>query len=100
MAKSRAELSEILHGFCNNVYFQPPADKKLSYPCIIYKLNNLDVTFADNGAYRMMDEYSITYVTLDPDDVNIRQIAMLPYCRLTQTASPNNLHHSYYRLYY
>lgn len=100
MGRSRAELSAKLHTFCENVYFQPPADKKLTFPCIIYKLDNLNVIFADNGAYRMMDEYSITYVTRDPDDKNIRAIATLPLCRLTGTASPENLHHNYYTIYY
>lgn len=100
MAKSRADLSNLLHTFCTNVYFQPPADKKLSYPCIIYSLDNLNVMFADNGAYRMMDEYSVTYITRDPDDINIRKLATIPLCRLTRTASPNNLHHYYYRVYY
>ena len=100
MAKSRTDLSQILHTFCNNVYFQPPANKKLDFPCIIYKLDNLNVVFADNGAYRIMDEYHVTYVTRDPDDENIRKIATLPLCKMTGTASPENLHHSYYTLYY
>lgn len=100
MAKSRADLSLTLSNICQNVYFQPPASKKLTYPCIIYSLANLNVIFADNGVYRIMDEYSVTYITRDPDDENIHKIAMLPLCRLNRTASPDNLHHNYYTLYY
>lgn len=100
MGKPRAELSEILHGICENVYFQPPANKKLTYPCIIYKLENVDVTFADNGAYRVMDEYSLTYITRDPDDIKIREFVLLRYCQMTNTSISDNLRHYYYRLYF
>lgn len=100
MAKPRSELSAILHSFCKNVYFQPPADKKLTYPCIIYSLDTLDVGRADNGVYRLNDEYSITYVTRDPDDENIRKLARLPMCTMTNASSQNNLHNNHYRLYF
>ena len=100
MAKPRSDLSKILHEFCDNVYFQPPADKKMSYPCIVYKLENLNVRRANNGVYTLMDQYSITYITRDPDDENIRKIALLPYCAMTNNQSINNLHHSNYRLFY
>lgn len=100
MGKPRAELSEILHGICENVYFQPPANKQLTYPCIIYKLENVDATFADNGAYRVMDEYSLTYITRDPDDMTIREFVLLRYCQMTNTSTADNLRHYYYRLYF
>ena len=100
MARSRIELSEILHRICGNVYFQPPTNTKLSYPCIVYKLERMDVRFADNGPYRICDEYSITYITRDPDDINIRTILMLPYCRFDRAFSSDNLHHNAYTLYF
>lgn len=100
MARPRTELSEILHSFCDNVYFQPPADKKLTYPCIIYSLDNFDVEFADNGHYRIMDQYSITYITRDPDDENIRQLLSIRYCRFGRSYPSDNLHHYTYTLYF
>lgn len=100
MARPRSELSAILHGLCDHVYFQPPTGKMLEYPCIIYNLDGMDVRHADNGPYQLYDEYSITYITRDPDDANIRSIALLPLCRMSNTSSINNLHHSYYKLYF
>ena len=100
MARSRNELSAILHEICDNVYFQPPANKKITYPCIIYKLDKVDVTFADNGVYKLMDEYSITYITRDPDDENIRKIVMLRYCTMSNTSCSDNLRNYYYKLYF
>ena len=100
MARPRSELNDILENYCQEVYFQPPASKKLSYPCIIYKLDRLNVVHADNVSYRVMDEYSVTYITRDPDDPNIRAIALLPYCELTRAYPSDNLHHNSYRLYF
>lgn len=100
MARPRSELSAILHEFCSNVYFQPPSNLKLSFPCIIYKLDSFDDRAADNRDYLTMDEYSITYVTRDPDDPNIRAIKQLPYCSMTNNTTADNLRHYYYRLYF
>lgn len=101
MGKSRIELNADLHEICPNVYFQPPSNLRLTYPCIIYKLDNLNVRFANNGTYHYMDEYSLTYITRDPDDENIRKIPLaLPYCTMTNTATADNIRNYYYRLYY
>lgn len=100
MARPRSELSEKLHALCNNVYFQPPTGKMLTYPCIVYSLDTFDVIRADNGPYRTYDKYSITYMTRDPDDEVIRGIALLPLCIMTRSSNNDNLHHYYYRLYH
>jgi len=99
MARPRSELSSLLHTFCSNVYFQPPADKKLTYPCIIYSLDALNVLYADNGPYRLHDRYSITYITRDPDDENIRKFVMLPLCKFDRSYSSDNLHHYAYTIF-
>lgn len=100
MARSRSELSAKLHEICNNVYYQPPADKKLTYPCIVYNLNRINVTFADNGSYRMMNEYNLLYITRDPDDSNITKFLTLPYCGFDRSYPSDNLHHYSYSIYF
>lgn len=100
MARPRAELSAILHDICPNVYFQPPANKKITYPCIIYSLDRIDVTPADNTSYRTMNEYSLKYITRDPDDANIVIIRGLRYCSMEKAYSSDNLHHYPYRIYF
>ena len=100
MAKSRKDLSSVLHTICGNVYFQPSASIKLSYPCIIYKLEKMNVLYADNDPYRLYDKYSVTYITRDPDDKNIHRIAMLRLCSFDRSYSADNLHHYAYSIYY
>jgi hypothetical protein len=99
MAQPRAKLSEILKKFSDHVYFQPPTGTKIIYPCIIYKLEKLSVKFADNGPYRFLDEYSVLYITRDPDDIRIHDIALLPLCKLNRTYTEDNLYHYRYTIY-
>ena len=77
MAKPRNKLNEILHTFCDNVYFQPPTGTKITYPCIIYDLDRPDATFADNAPYAIYDQYSIKYITRGIRKTIQRQIFLL-----------------------
>lgn len=98
--RPRTELSAILHGFTPNVYFQPPTGTMLKYPCIIYKLDNIEAVHADNIVYDVNSKYELTYITLDPDDENRYKLAALPMCRFDRYFASDNLNHYTYTLYY
>ena len=100
MAKSRKKLSELLRTFCKNVYYQPPTGTKILYPCIIYDLDRPDVTFADNAPYALYDQYSLKYITRDPDDQVRNQIIMIPLCSADKPYIADNLYHHPFRLYW
>lgn len=100
MARPRSELSEILHEYCSKVHFQPPTGTKLSYPCIIYNLENFVITPADNVAYMHYDKYEIIYITRDPDDPIKYSIAQIPMCKLGRVYTSDNLYHYSYTLYF
>lgn len=101
MAKPRSELSTLLHTLCTNVYFQPPTNLMLSYPCIIYVLADVDVKRADNGPYTLYNRYTVTYITRDPDDENRHEIIMkLPYCSMDRPFENDNLYHYVYTMYF
>ena len=100
MAKARISLSDKLKELCANVYFQPPGGHKLIYPCIIYSLKNFNVRHANNNSYMVHDEYEIHYITRNPDDPVIREIAKFQMCRLSRTLSSDNLHNYYYTIFY
>ena len=95
----RKKLSDKLHALCPNVYFQPPTSLKLKYPCIIYSLTNLDAKYANNRPYLLKDEYSLMYITKDPDDENIRKIARLEQCSAGRFYTADNLYHYPYTIY-
>lgn len=99
MARPRSELSAMLHDICDNVYFQPGATIKISYPCIIYTLDAIDVLYADNGSYCLHDRYTVLYITRDPDDENIRKLLRLRLCKFDRSYASDNLHHYSYTVY-
>lgn len=100
MARPRSELSEILHTICSNVYFQPPTGKLLSYPCIVYNIENFDITHADNMLYRLNDKYGIIYITRDPDDSAKYELAAIPLCKMDRSYTSDNLYHYSFTLYF
>lgn len=100
MAKSRTKLSELLNSICPNVYYQPPTGRKITYPCIIYDLEKPDVRFADNAPYAIYDQYSINYITRDPDDNVRNQIIRFPLCSADRPYTAENLYHHPFRIYW
>lgn len=100
MAKPRDQLSDILHQFCDNVYYQPPSGYKITYPCIIYDLDRPDIRYADNALYALYDQYFIKYITRDPDDDTRNQIIRLELCSAEKPYMADNLYHYPFRLYW
>ena len=83
-----------------NVYFQPPENLQIQYPCIVYSLSDHYIRHADNSTYHRRREYDMKYITRDPDDEKIEAIADLPYCRMSKPYTAENLHHYPYTIYY
>ena len=83
-----------------NLYFQPPENQKIHYPCLIYSVNGNYERHANNKTYHRRREYSMTYITYDPDDAMIDTIADLPFCEMGKPYTADHLHHYPYTLYY
>lgn len=49
------------------VYFQPPSNIKMIFPCIIYTRSPTGIKYADNDSYILAEHYTITVVDSDPD---------------------------------
>lgn len=83
-----------------NVYFQPPESIRIQYPCLVYVLSGFTDTKADDETYNRKKQYSLTYITLDPDDEAIEKIADLKFCSMGTPYTSDNLHHYPYTIYY
>lgn len=81
------------------LYFQPPSGTHLVYPCIIYKLSNIQTVYADNGKFINSILYTVTVIDRDPDSSLRDAVYELPYCRFDRTYVSNNLYHYVFEIY-
>lgn len=81
------------------VKFQPPASYKLPYPCIVYKLNDMPPTFANNYPYRIEHRYELTVIDTDPLSPLREAIAKLQKCIFVRSYESDNLHHYVFHIY-
>jgi len=49
------------------VYFQPPENEDIVYPCVIFRLSNIKTDYANNAVYRGARAYLLTLIDTDPD---------------------------------
>ena len=99
---SRYELHEIFKKILGSpyVYFCPPPNVKLCYPCIIYRLAEVDTKFADNLPYSRKKRYRVTIITSDPDSELPDKIGALPMSKFDRYYVADNLHHHDYNIYH
>ena len=96
----RLDLHYRLKQIADNVYFQPPANVHLIYPCIIYERARANVNFAGNNPYKYMKRYKITVISGNPDDLIADEIAQLPLCTHDTFFTADNLNHDVFTIYF
>ena len=96
----RLQLHEILESFAANVYFQPPENIKLVYPCIIYKRDFAETKFADNEPYHHKLRYMVIVIDRDPDSGIPGKVAELPLCVFNRFYTADNLNHDVYNVFF
>lgn len=99
---SRLELQSLLEAILGsrNVYFTPPASIKMSYPAIVYELDNIENGHADGGPYIQNFRYTVTVIDKNPDSEFISKISKLPTCSYERSFKSDNLNHTVFSLYY
>lgn len=98
----RLQLQSLLESILGtrNVYFQPPANVQMEYPCIVYKRDAARTRFAGNTPYRYTKRYQVTYIDQDPDSEVPDKIAALPMCIFDRHFAANNLNHDVFSLFF
>lgn len=98
----RLDLHNILVGILGStfVYFQPPSNIKINYPCIVYKRDRRQVTFANNKKYKELKRYQVTVIDRNPDSEIPDKISNLPYCSFERFFTTDNLNHDVYNIYF
>lgn len=96
----RLQLHQLLKGFVANVYFQPPTNIKLEYPCIIYNRDLADTKFANDKPYTHKLRYAITIIDQNPDSEIPSKVALLPMSSFNRHYTVDNLNHDVYSVYF
>lgn len=98
----RLQLQSILEELLgtSNVYFQPPANVHMKYPCIVYKRDTGRSLFAGNKPYRFTKRYQVTYISGNPDDAVPDKIAELPMCVFDRHYAANHLNHDVFSIFF
>lgn len=86
--------------YANNVYFQPPANVQMQYPCIVYHRDGADTRFADDTPYTHTKRYQVTVIDRNPDSEIPDKVATLPMCTRNRFFTANTLNHDVFDLYF
>jgi hypothetical protein len=84
---------------CDNVYFQPPEDTKMKYPCIRYSVADDQCLYAGNKIYNTKDRYSVTVISRDPDDELFEVLRNFSYSYFDRAYVSDNLHHYIFQIF-
>lgn len=94
-----AKLVAIMAG--GKVYFQPPSNLQMQYPCIRYERERGSSEFAGNKTYRYTQRYQLTLILQDPDGGGfMEKLLELPMTTHERSYAADNLNHDVFTLYF
>lgn len=96
----RLQLHDLLVSITTHVYFQPPENVELIYPCIVYQRDFADTKFADNEPYAHTKRYMVTVIDRDPDSDIPDKVAQLPSCTFNRFYTADDLNHDVYQVFF
>lgn len=97
---SRLQLQSLLESFTTHVYFQPPVNIQMQYPCIIYVRDNSQTEYAGNRPYRHTKRYQVTVIDRNPDSVLPDKVEGLSLCEFSRYFAADNLNHYVFNLFF
>ena len=96
----RLELQTLLESITPHVYFQPPSNLAMQYPCIVYELDGMRSEFADNRSFRVTRRYQVTVIDRNPDTVLPDKVVELPMSEFSRKFTADNLYHYVVNLFF
>lgn len=95
----QADLEKLIGS--ENVYFQPPENIKLKYPCIIYNMSRIQDIHADNKRFFTHIKYDVTIIDSNPDSSLPNDfLNHFRYGSFDRMFINDNLYHYTFGLYY
>lgn len=97
--ENRQKLHQALLEMTNNVFFQPPENVRLTFPCIVYARVQVATNHADNTPYQRTKRYLVTVMDHDPDSPLPDLVGGLPGSSFVQHFTKDNLNHDIYNIH-
>jgi hypothetical protein len=99
---TRLQLHELFKDLTGseNVYFQPPTNIGMQYPCVVYNRDYESSSYADNLPYIRTWRYQVTVIDRDPDSPLLDKVAGLPMTTFVRHFIADNLNHDVYDVYF
>lgn len=97
---SRLQLQTLLESITERVYFQPPVNIQMQYPCIIYARDDSQTEFAGNRPYTHTKRYQVTVIDRNPDSELPDKVEELLFCSFSRYFAANNLNHFVFNLFF
>lgn len=92
-------LEEIMRPY--KVYYQPPENLKISYPCIVFENSNALTQYADNKPYTATKRYSVTLMSKTADnDLYKDKLLMLPMCTFDREFKTDGVVNTVFNMYF
>lgn len=80
-----------------NVYYEPPENTKMKYPCVRFQRRRFSSQSADNINYIVHEQFEATLIYKSPDSPLPRRLLMsTPMCSHDRHYTADNLSHDVY----
>lgn len=80
-----------------NIYYEPPEDVKMKYPCVRFQRRRFATQQADNVNYIVHEQFEATLIYKAPDSPLPRRLLMsTPMCSHDRHYTASNLSHDVY----
>ena len=98
----RVDLQTILETILGspNVYFQPPNNLQMQYPCIVYNLDDIQTEYANDDPHIWTKKYQLKVINRNPSFTIIDKIMKLRMVRYARHYVADNLNHDIFDLYF
>lgn len=91
--ENRVKFQNELETLTPNVYFQPPSNIAMKYPCIVYSRSGFNNKYASDIRYNKKARYSVTVIDKNPDSPLASKVEAMMYCQFDRQYVSDGLNH-------
>ena len=102
MPRNRLNFRELLlrEVGLSTMYFQPPDNVHMIYPCLRYSVEGMPAMHADDQPFIVSTRYSVILIDKDPDSIYVGRLAKIPGVRFDRFYTSDNLNHWVFSITY